>query len=305
MADQTVSKPKRRPWLPRDLAHRIEAVGAGLMFGFFRLLPVDAASAVGGWLGRLVGPRLGVTKRAQINLQRALPYLGDAEARLVMRGMWDNLGRVIAEYPHLEEFKVYGNDGRIEFVGDDILDPVIASGKSAIFISAHYGNWEIATMAATQRGLDVAEIYRAANNPWIDRLIASYRGSVGSELIPKGVVAARRSIAAVRDGRHLALLVDQKMNDGIPVRFFGRDAMTAPAVAQLALRFDCAIMPARVERLTGARFRIVLSPPIPVNKTGDRHADTLAIMTAVNAEIESWIHARPEMWLWLHRRWPD
>jgi KDO2-lipid IV(A) lauroyltransferase len=305
MADQTVSKPKRRPWLPRDLAHRIEAVGAGLMFGFFRLLPVDAASAVGGWLGRLVGPRLGVTKRAQINLQRALPYLGDAEARLVMRGMWDNLGRVIAEYPHLEEFKVYGNDGRIEFVGDDILDPVIASGKSAIFISAHYGNWEIATMAATQRGLDVAEVYRAANNPWIDRLIASYRGSVGSELIPKGVVAARRSIAAVRDGRHLALLVDQKMNDGIPVRFFGRDAMTAPAVAQLALRFDCAIMPARVERLTGARFRIVLSPPIPVNKTGDRHADTLAIMTAVNAEIESWIHARPEMWLWLHRRWPD
>jgi KDO2-lipid IV(A) lauroyltransferase len=305
MADQTVSKPKRRPWLPRDLAHRIEAVGAGLMFGFFRLLPVDAASAVGGWLGRLVGPRLGVTKRAQINLQRALPYLGDAEARLVMRGMWDNLGRVIAEYPHLEEFKVYGNDGRIEFVGDDILDPVIASGKSAIFISAHYGNWEIATMAATQRGLDVAEVYRAANNPWIDRLIASYRGSVGSELIPKGVVAARRSIAAVRDGRHLALLVDQKMNDGIPVRFFGRDAMTAPAVAQLALRFDCAIMPARVERLRGARFRIVLSPPIAVTRTGNRHADLLAIMTAVNAEIESWIRARPEMWLWLHRRWPD
>jgi KDO2-lipid IV(A) lauroyltransferase len=305
MADQSVPKPRRRPWLPRDLAHRVEAVGAGLMFGLFRLLPLDAASAVGGWLGRLVGPRLGVTKRAQINLQRALPHLDPAEARLVMRDMWDNLGRVIAEYPHLEEFKVYGNDGRIEFVGDDILDPVVASGKSAIFISAHYGNWEIATMAATQRGLDVAEVYRAANNPWIDRLIASYRGSVGSELIPKGVVAARRSIAAIRDGRHLALLVDQKMNDGIPVPFFDRDAMTAPAVAQLALRFDCAIMPARVERLNGARFRIVMSPPIAVTRTGDRHADTLAIMTAVNAEIESWIHARPEMWLWLHRRWPD
>jgi KDO2-lipid IV(A) lauroyltransferase len=305
MADQSVSKPKRRPWLPRDLAHRVEAVGAGLMLGFFRLLPLDAASAVGGWLGRLAGPRLGVTKRAQINLQRALPYLGEAEARLVMRGMWDNLGRVIAEYPHLEEFRVYGNDGRIEFVGDDIIDPILASGKSAIFISAHYGNWEIATMAATQRGLDVAEVYRAANNPWIDRLIASYRGSVGSELIPKGVIAARRSIAAIRDGRHLAMLVDQKMNDGIPVPFFGRDAMTAPAVAQLALRFDCPIMPARVERLNGARFRIVLSPPIAVDKTGDRHADKLAIMTAVNAEIESWIRARPEMWLWLHRRWPD
>jgi KDO2-lipid IV(A) lauroyltransferase len=283
--------------LPRDLAHRLEAVGAALMFGLFRLLPLDAASALGGWLGRLIGPRLGVTKRAAINLRRALPELDEAAARRVMRGMWDNLG--------LAEFRVYGDDGRIEFVGDAILDPVIASGKSAIFISAHFGNWEIATMAATQRGLDVAEIYRAANNPWIDRLIASYRGSVGSELIPKGTIAARRSIAALRDGRHLAMLVDQKMNDGIAVPFFGRDAMTAPALAQLALRFDCAIMPARVERVKGARFRIVMSPPIEIARTGDRQADTLAIMTAVNQEIERWLRERPEMWLWLHRRWPD
>ncbi len=196
MTDQTASKPKRRQWLPRDLGHRIEAVGAGLMFGLFRLLPLDAASAVGGWLGRLVGPPLGVTKRAQINLQRALPHLGAVEARRVMRGMWDNLGRVIAEYPHLDAFKVYGGDGRIEVVGGDIVDPLLAAGKPIIFISAHYGNWEIGTMAATQRGLDVAEVYRAANNPWVDRLIASYRGSIGSELIPKGVVAARRSLAA-------------------------------------------------------------------------------------------------------------
>ncbi len=296
---------KRLLTLPRDLAHRIEALGAALMFGLFRRLPLDAASALGGWLGRLIGPRLGVTKRAAINLRRALPELDEAAARRVMRGMWDNLGRVVAEYPHLAEFRVYGDDGRIEFVGDDILDPVIAAGKSAIFISAHYGNWEIATMAATQRGLDVAEIYRAANNPWIDRLIASYRDSVGSELIPKGTVAARRSIAALRDGRHLAMLVDQKMNDGIKVPFFGRDAMTAPALAQLALRFDCAIMPARVERVNGARFRIVMSPPIEIVRTGDRQADTMAIMTAVNKEIERWLRERPEMWLWLHRRWPD
>lgn len=304
MADPALL-PQGRPALPRDIVHRIEAIGAAAMFGLFRLLPLDAASAVGGFLGRLVGPRLGVTKRAAINLRRALPELDATAARRVMRGMWDNLGRVIAEYPHLAEFKVYAGDGRIEFVGDDIIEPILATGKSAIFISAHYGNWEIATMAATQRGLDVAEIYRAANNPWIDRLIASYRDNVGSELIPKGMIAARRSIAAVRDGRHLAVLVDQKMNDGIKVPFFGRDAMTAPAVAQLALRFDCAIVPARVERRRGARFRIVLSPPITVTRTGDRHADTEAIMIAVNAEIERWVRARPEMWLWLHRRWPD
>ena len=107
------------------------------------------------------------------------------------------------------------------------------------------------------------------------------------------------------EGRHLALLVDQKMNDGIAVPFFGRDAMTAPAAAQLALRFGCAIMPARVERLHGARFRITMSPPIAAPRTGDRHADMRAIMGEINRVIEGWVRERPEMWLWLHRRWPD
>src|SRR5437868_2231273 len=124
---------KRVVQLPRDLAHRLEAFGARLLFGLFRLLPLDAASALGGWLGRAIGPRLGVTKRAAINLRRALPELDEAAARRVMRDMWDNLGRVVAEYPHLAEFRVYGDDGRIEFIGDAILDPVIASGRSAIF----------------------------------------------------------------------------------------------------------------------------------------------------------------------------
>jgi KDO2-lipid IV(A) lauroyltransferase len=278
-----------------------------IVFGAFayRLLPVAAASALGGWLGRLVGPRLGVTKRARINLRRALPELGAAGERRAMREMWDNLGRVIAEYPHLDAFRIYEPGGRVEFVGEEHVLPLLAAGTPIIFISAHFGNWEIPTMAATQRGLAIAEVYRAANNPWVDRLIHRYRGTVGSELIPKGTVAARRSIAALREGRHLAILVDQKMNDGIAVPFFGRDAMTAPAVAQLALRFGCPILPARVERLKGARFRLVLSPPIDVPRSGDRHADTLAIMAAVNREIESWIRARPGMWLWLHRRWPD
>lgn len=295
----------RRSGRLRPLIHRLEGVGAGAMFGAFRLLPLDAASALGGWLGRLVGPRLGVSKRAQINLQRALPHLGEKEARRIIRGMWDNLGRVIAEYPHLAKFQVYKKDGRIEVVGQENLERLLATGKPLIFVSAHFGNWEIATMAATQRGLDVAEIYRSANNPFVDKLIGSYRGHIGSELVPKGVIAARRSIAALRDGRHLALLVDQKMNDGIPVPFFGRDAMTAPAAAQLALRFDCEIMAARVERLRGARFRITMSPPVEIRRSGDRHAETLAIMTRLNQEIESWVRERPEMWLWLHRRWPD
>jgi KDO2-lipid IV(A) lauroyltransferase len=288
-----------------SLSQRVQGLGARFLLGLFRLLPVDAASALGGFLARTIGPRLGASKRAVINLRRAMPELSEAEISRIVRGMWDNLGRVIAEYPHLDRFRVYEQGGRVEHVGTELVDPILAAGRPILFISAHFGNWEVATLAATQRGLKVAQVYRAANNPYVDALVTEFRSIVGSELIPKGMVAARRSMEALKEGRHLALLVDQKMNDGIAVPFFGRDAMTAPAVAQLAMRYNAAIIPARVERLAGARFRLTVFPEIEQPRSGDRQADTRAIMTRVNAVLESWIRARPEQWFWLHRRWPD
>jgi KDO2-lipid IV(A) lauroyltransferase len=294
-----VAEPRRR------LGYVLEALGARLLFGLFALLPLDRASAVGGWFARSIGPHLGASKRAIVNLHRAMPELGDAEIRRIVRGMWDNLGRVVAEYPHLHEIKIYGTGGRVELEGvDEFLANRVRDGRY-IFFSAHLGNWEIATLAATEAGFEVAQIYRAANNPFIDRMIHEVRSQIGSELIPKGAVAARRAVAAIQEGRHLTMLVDQKMNDGIAVPFFGRDAMTAPALARLARRYDCIVVPVHVERLGGAHFRLICEPPLPVPKTSDAHADVLALMTAVNATIERWIRARPEQWFWLHRRWPD
>ena len=95
------------------------------------------------------------------------------------------------------------------------------------------------------------------------------------------------------------------MNDGIPVPFFGRPAMTAPALAVLALRFDCDVLPLRVERLDGAHFRVTVFPPLPLRRSGEPHADVAVLMGRVNATLEAWIRDRPEQWLWVHRRWPD
>jgi KDO2-lipid IV(A) lauroyltransferase len=303
MSEQKV--PPRPVPSGRGVQYWAEAAGAYVLFAVFRLLPLDWASAVGGFLARLIGPRLGVSNRAVQNLRRAMPEIGEARAWEIMRGMWDNVGRVVAEFPHLDEVNVYEPGGRVETRGTDILDPLLAAGKKLIFVSAHFGNWEVASLAASQRGLRIAQVYRAANNPLIDRLIGRFRGISGSELIPKGAIAARRAIQALREGRHLALLVDQKMNDGIPVPFFGRPAMTAPAVAQLALRFDCAIIPVRVDRLGGAHFRLTVFPPVDIANTGNRATDIAATMEHVNAVLESWIRERPELWFWLHRRWPD
>ena len=281
-----------------------EGLFARFAFGFFHLLPLDAASALGGWLARSVGPLLGISKRARLNLRHALPDISEADIDRIVRGMWDNLGRVVAEYPHLNEFKLYEPGGRVTVEG--VREFVDTRGPKTrfIFFSAHLGNWEIATLAAKQSGLDVIAIYRAANNPFVDAIINEARGG-GIELVPKGSSAARRAIGALAEGKHICMLVDQKMNDGIAVPFFGRDAMTAPALARLALRYDCVVLPCHVERVRGATFRFVTDPPIPLPRTGGSQADVHQLMTAVNAAVEGWVRRRPEQWFWLHRRWPD
>jgi len=286
------------------MGDRLEAWGAAFLFGMFKFLPLDCASALGGALARGIGPFLGVSKHARHNISRALPGLSETHIAGVVSGMWDNLGRLAAEYPHLRKIRVFEAGGRVETHGFEHVDRAVAAGRRMIFFSGHLANWEIAMLAGVQYGIPVAQIYRAGNNPLLDRVIARFRGD-GAELIPKGTVAARHAIAALRRGTHLSLLADQKMNDGIPLPFFGRLAMTAPALAVLALRFDCDVLPVRVERLVGARFRLTVFPPLVLPQSGEPHADAATVMAGVNAILETWIRDRPGQWLWLHRRWPD
>ena len=285
----------------KRLRQRLEAVGARLVWGLFAALPLDAASALGGALGRWVGPRLGgVNRVARRNLARAFPEMSPAAVETTIRAMWDNIGRVAAEFPHLERIA----RERVELVGADHIDRLRDDGRPGIFIAGHLANWEVNGAVALARGLPLHLIYRAANNPWVEDLYRKGRRAASGAMIPKGPEGARLALKALRDGHHLGMLVDQKMNDGVPVPFFGRDAMTAPAVAQFATRFDCPLVAARVERLGGARFRVTMTP-LDFPHTGDTHADNLRLLTRVNALFESWIRERPAEWLWVHRRWPE
>jgi KDO2-lipid IV(A) lauroyltransferase len=284
--------------------YRVEAWAAAAVAAALGCLPLAAASALGGAAGRWIGPRLGVSNRARRNLRAALPELTAPQIEAIVHGMWDNLGRIAAEYPHLRKIRVFAPDGPVETRGLDHLECALRDGKRVILFAGHLANWEIAALAAGQYGLDIAQIYRAPNNPLVDRLLARLRGGE-SKLIPKGAVASRRAVAALRRGGHVSLLADQKLNEGLAVPFFGRPAMTAPALALLALHFDCAVVPVRVERLQGARFRLTLYPPLDVPRSGSRDADVMAIMTEVNQTLEAWIRERPEQWFWVHSRWPD
>jgi Kdo2-lipid IVA lauroyltransferase/acyltransferase len=289
---------------PAHWTYRAEAWVAAVGIRVLGLLPLDWASALGGALARAIGPRLGISKRARLNLRAAMPGVPDDDVERIVRGMWDNLGRVAFEYPHLAEIEIFAPGGRVEVHGYDHIKRAVAEKRSIVFVAGHLGNWELAPLSAGQYGLDVAFIYRAANNPLVDAMLARLRGGYG-ELIPKGATASRRAMATLRRGGHVGMLVDQKLNNGIAVPFFERAAMTAPAPAVLALHYDCDVLPARVERLGGAHFRLTVYPPLALPNSGDREADTLALMTEINRKLESWIRERPEQWFWLHRRWPD
>ncbi len=295
------STPLRR-LLRRFVIYPLEAVGAVVVYGVFAVLPVEFASRLGGWLGRGIGPLLPVHRRATRNLMRAMPELSPAAARRIIGAMWDNLGRVVAEYPHLERItRNAGAGGRVEIVGAES----IKRSAAGILFSGHFSNWEVFALSARDYGVPYAQIYRAANNPIIDRMLRRIRRLSEDDIVPKGAQGARKAIAVLRDGRRPGLLVDQKMKDGIAVPFFGRPAMTAPAAAQLGLRFGCALVPARLERIGGCRFRLSIFPPLEFPDSGDRQADVLTVMTRINAMLEAWIRERPAEWLWVHNRWPE
>jgi len=184
------------------------------------------------------------------------------------------------------------------------LEALRDDGKGGIVFSAHLGSWDVVALGVGQIIPNTANVYRPLNNPIVDRMVQNARAKSGG-FVGKGMQGARAMIAGLSQGRHFAMLVDQKMNDGIPVPFFGREAMTAPALARFAIRAGVPIVPCRCERLGGARFRLTFYPPVVPASSGKEANDVAETMAEVNEIIEGWITERPEQWLWVHSRWPD
>jgi KDO2-lipid IV(A) lauroyltransferase len=287
------------------LRYLLEAAAFFAIIGFFRAFPLDAASAIGGWFGRTIFSRTHLSGRARANLAAAFPPMAEAEREAVMREMWDNLGRTVAEYAHLGELSIKGAHPRIELAGLEHFERAAATGKGIIFVSAHFANWEVLPLAAAQHGVEGGAVYRPVNNPFVDRWLVRQRRANGpKEQIAKGAQGTRRIFTLLRAGKAIFMLVDQKTNEGVAAPFFGRDAMTTPAPASLALKLGAVIVPISNERLGGAHFRMTVHPAIEFVPSGDHARDVLALTVKINEVIEACVRYRPSQWLWIHRRWP-
>jgi KDO2-lipid IV(A) lauroyltransferase len=289
------------------LAFWLEAVLVRALLTLLRCMSPATASNIGGFMARMIGPLLPVTRVADANLRAALPELDEAGRRRVIRGVWDNLGRTVAEFPHLGALRATDSGPGFEVVNARVLIEAAAAGGPALFASGHIGNWEVLPPALATYGISMAAMYRAARNPLLDAMIRDLRqGTMESPppVFAKGTQGARSALAHLSRGGYLGMLVDQKLNEGLRATLFGLPAMTTPALAAFALRYRCRLIPGHVQRIAPARFRLVVEEPMVLPDSGDRQDDVAAVTQQVNDRLEAMIRQRPEAWLWLHRRWP-
>lgn len=282
--------------MSRKIRHGFEGLLILFALLFFRLLPLDIASALAGFLARVVGPLSRAHRTAKANLKRAMPTLSTTQRQRIVSDMWDNLGRVIGEYPHLNR-PIMAR--RITVEGREHLERVVASGKGAVFVSGHFANWEIIPLTAALCGLPMVVIYREANNPVAEWLIRNIRKRYTRSMHGKGRIGAVQSVRSMKEGHCLAMLVDQKQNDGSPVPFFGSIAMTPTAAVQMAARYNVPLLAARVVRTVGVHFHVSLEPAVYY----ESNVDAIQAMTDINLLFERWIREYPAQWFWVHRRW--
>ena len=295
---------KRATRLATQALYVVEYALFWSVMALFRALGLKNASDLGGWLARSIGPKIPVSRRARRNMRHALPELTDEQREKAVYDMWDNLGRTFAEYAHLDKFWSQRAGARIDIDGMGHAEAAIAQGNGGLFVSGHCGNWELMARCIADKGLKGTLVYRPPNNPYVDAWINKQRRIGLPTMAAKGGDAARAIIRVLKEGAFLAMLVDQKMNEGIPVPLFGRPAMTPTGAPQLSLRHGSPIVPAWCERLPGQRFRITVYPEIPGPNTGDRHKDMYELALKLNQFLEARIRENPANWLWLHNRWP-
>jgi KDO2-lipid IV(A) lauroyltransferase len=288
----------------RSIRFRLEWLAAIAWIGAMRLLSFEHASAVAGWIGRNIGYYLPVTRIARCNIALVFPHLNTKQRESILIEMWDNLGRTLGEFPHINRLTPAEIDRIVpEKSGGEIIAKTAQDQKAAIVISAHYGNWEMTSRMAAHYGLPLFLVFRAANNPLTDALILSLRSHAAGHLA-KGMRDARALVRTITSGQALGLLMDQKIGGGVHIQFFNKEATASPAAATLARGYDSPIIMARIIRLgRSARFRLEVLPPLLYNLTENKQQDVLAITQHINNVFEQWITEKPEQWFWVHKRW--
>lgn len=279
------------------LAYGQNLAVAGLI-GLMRLLPYGPRVAFSGWVMRkAIGPLAGYGARVRQNLAMILPGLTQAEAQKITRDVLDNMGRTLAELYSPREFRAHAARSTASGEGLGAILEAHGRGRPIILVSGHFGNHDIARAFLAERGIAAGALYRPQRNPYFDRHFAATIRAVSEPLFARGRRGLAELVAHLRAGGVLGMLIDQHMHHGAPLTFLGHRALTALSAAELALKYDCLLVPVYgIRQADGLHFDLRIEAPIP-------HTDATEMTQKLNDSLSALVLAHPGQWFWVHRRW--
>lgn len=289
------------------MKHYFEYIVFILLVRLLKMLSINQSANFCSMLARKIGPFTSFTKIARQNLKNV--YGDSIDMNKSINDIWDNFGRYIGEFPLINQLSPAELIERVTFVGLQNIHNFQKNHQPFIMFLGHLANWDILLARINVLYPQFVVVYRKANNPIIDQLILINRQqySHNIQMIAKGFLGAKSLVSAIKSKMSIVMLVDQKMNNGIEIPFFGRPAMTASAIARLALKYNYPIIPCQIIRNgRSSHFEIRIHSPLKTTDcTGDIQQDCVSIMTRINLLLEQWIREHPCQWFWFHNRWKD
>ena len=271
-----------------------------IFFSLFKILGLNISSALGGKLFEKIGPLFRSKKLIHSNLKKAFPDISLDHLNGITKMMWNNYGRVFAEYMFIKEFREDRSNKNIIIEGQEILEDIKKKNKSVVFISGHLSNFELMAMYIEKSGIKLSAIYRPLNNIFLNKIMERIRKKyICKYQIKKGIGGMKKLMHLKKLNYSTALMIDQRVSQGIRSDFFNQKALTTTIPAQLVKKFKIPIVPIFIERINNINFKLVIKNPIIF----DNEETTKTITDKLNLVLEKMISYKPELWIWSHNRW--
>jgi KDO2-lipid IV(A) lauroyltransferase len=270
------------------------------LFIIYKFLGLKISSHFSGKLFETFGPIFRSKNLIKTNIQRAIPKINTSKIKIITKDMWNNYGRTLSEYMFLKGFRNDQFRSNINITGKEILQKIKLEKTPVIFVSGHFSNFELMAMEIEKSGVNLSAIYRPLNNIFLNILMERIRKKyICKNQIKKGTSGVRELLKLYKKGYSIALMIDQRVSQGIKSKFFNQEAFTTTIPAQFIKKFNCKVVPISIKRHNGVNFNIKVEKPIEFSK----NSSTEKITRELNIWLEKTILKNPGEWIWSHDRW--
>ena len=284
----------------KKIKYLLEFLFIFFLFGIFKIIGLKLSRIFSKKLFSLFGPFFRSKKIIQNNILNAFPEADQNLIEKITKNMWCAYGKIFAEYVFIKNIRNNNSNILFEVKGQEILEDIKKSKESVIFISGHFDNFELLAMHIEKSEIDIAAIYRPLNNIFLNPIMERIRKKfICKKQIKKGISGTKELLKYFKLGNSIALMIDQRVTQGIKSNFFNKDAYTTTIPAQFVKKFNCKIVPMFIQREKNNNFFIEIKKPINFDKEQSIEEITLTL----NQLLEKMILKNPYQWIWSHNRW--